>query len=92
MKQLGGNTIVVTDPKKFSSEAKGEIFRDSLRVFEAYCDVIVLRHPETGSALNAAHAVKHVPVINAGDGIGEHPTQALLLPELIILSTPIQNL
>ena len=50
---------------------------DSIHMMEAYCDVIVLRHPEPGAAKRASR-VAHKPVINAGDGIGEHPTQALL--------------
>lgn len=78
VKQLGGNTIVITNPQQFSSAAKGETFSDSIRTFEAYCDAIVLRHPETGSAKTASSVAEHVPIINAGDGIGEHPTQALL--------------
>lgn len=78
VKQLGGQTIVVTDPKHYSSVAKGETFADTIRTFESYCDAIVLRHPEIGSALKAAEAAKYVPVINAGDGPGEHPTQTLL--------------
>lgn len=77
-KQLGGQTIDIIDPKHFSSVSKGETFEDTIRVFEAYSDVIVLRHPEKGAAENAAETAKFVPVINAGDGIGEHPTQALL--------------
>jgi len=48
-----------------------------MKVFESYSDAIVMRHFEKGTLLRAAHAVK-IPVINAGDGIGEHPTQALL--------------
>lgn len=78
VKQLGGQTIVVTDPKHYSSVAKGETFADTIRTFESYCDLIVLRHPQVGSALRAAKAAQFVPVINAGDGAGEHPTQALL--------------
>lgn len=77
-KQLGGQTIVVENPQQFSSVAKGETFEDTIRTFEAYCDAIVLRHPRSGSAQKAAEAAKFVPIINAGDGIGEHPTQALL--------------
>jgi aspartate carbamoyltransferase catalytic subunit len=77
-KQLGGQTIVVENPQQFSSVAKGESFGDTIKTFEAYCDVIVLRHPEVGSAMRAAKAAEAVPIINAGDGIGEHPTQALL--------------
>ena len=77
-KQLGGQTVVVENPQQFSSVSKGETFEDTIRVFESYCDVIVLRHPEKGSAKKAADAAKFVPIINAGDGPGEHPTQALL--------------
>jgi len=77
-KQLGGQTIVVENPQQFSSVSKGETFEDTIRVFEAYCDAIVLRHPELGSAERAAKTAKFVPIINAGDGAGEHPTQALL--------------
>lgn len=78
VKQLGGQTVVITNPQQFSSVAKGESFEDTIKVFEAYSDAIILRHPETGSAQKAAEIAKYVPIINAGDGIGEHPTQALL--------------
>lgn len=78
IKQLGGQTIVVTDPKNYSSVAKGETFADTIKTFESYCDAIVLRHPEIGSAAKAAEVAKLVPVINAGDGPGEHPTQTIL--------------
>lgn len=78
VKQLGGATIEIVDPKHFSSVSKGETLEDTIRVFEAYCDAIVIRHPVAGTALKAANAAQFVPVINAGDGIGEHPTQALL--------------
>jgi len=78
VKQLGGATIEILDPSHFSSVSKGETLEDTIRVFEAYCDVIVIRHPIAGTASNAAVAAEFVPVINAGDGIGEHPTQALL--------------
>lgn len=77
-KQLGGNTIVIEDPQHFSSVSKGETLEDTIQVFEAYTDAIVLRHPEEGTAKKAARAARHIPIINAGDGIGEHPTQALL--------------
>ena len=73
---LGGrvnNTTGVT----FSSMAKGESLEDTIRVIQSYCDVVVMRHPELGSAAIAAE-VSDVPLINAGDGAGEHPTQALL--------------
>jgi aspartate carbamoyltransferase catalytic subunit len=77
-KQLGGQTVVVENPQQFSSVSKGETLEDTIKVFEAYGDTIIIRHPEVGSAEKAAKAAKFVPIINAGDGIGEHPTQALL--------------
>ena len=77
-KQVGGQTIEIINPSVFSSVSKGESFEDTIRVFEAYCDVIIIRHPEKGAAEKAAEIAKYVPIINAGDGIGEHPTQALL--------------
>ena len=76
MLRLGGQVVTVADPKT-SSAAKGESLADSVRTVEGYADVIVIRHPRKGSAQEAADAVK-VPVINAGDGTGQHPTQALL--------------
>ena len=78
IKQLGGATVVVENPQQFSSVSKGETFEDTIRVFESYCDAIVLRHSEVGSCLTAAKIAKNIPIINAGDGVGEHPTQALL--------------
>lgn len=78
IKQLGGQTIDILNPQVFSSVAKGETLEDTIRVFEAYSDCIVIRHPEAGTAKKAAECAKSVPIINAGDGIGEHPTQALL--------------
>ena len=76
MERLGGSVIPINEVK-YSSVAKGESLPDTIRTLECYTDVIVLRHPETGSAAIAAKAARK-PVINAGDGIGEHPTQALL--------------
>src|SRR3989337_1593297 len=76
MERLGGSVIPINEVK-YSSVAKGESLPDTVRTLECYADVIVLRHPETGSAAIAAKAARK-PVINAGDGIGEHPTQALL--------------
>ena len=76
MLRLGGQVITVADPRT-SSTAKGESLADSMRTVEGYADVIVIRHPQKGSAQEAADAVA-VPVINAGDGTGQHPTQALL--------------
>ncbi len=76
MERLGGSVIPINEVK-YSSVAKGESLPDTVRSLECYSDVIVLRHPEVGaSALAAQYARK--PIINAGDGIGEHPTQALL--------------
>lgn len=77
VKLLGGQTINILDPKSFSSVSKGETLEDTIRTFEAYSDVIVMRHPVVGSAEKAAAAAQ-IPLLNAGDGIGEHPTQALL--------------
>jgi carbamoyl-phosphate synthase/aspartate carbamoyltransferase/dihydroorotase/carbamoyl-phosphate synthase/aspartate carbamoyltransferase len=77
MERLGGSVIPITQGVQFSSVSKGETLADTIRTLEQYADVIVLRHPEIGSAKLAA-AYAGVPVINAGDGPGEHPTQALL--------------
>ncbi len=76
MERLGGSVIPINNVK-FSSVTKGESLPDTVRTLEAYADVIVLRHPEVGSAALAAKYARK-PVINAGDGTGEHPTQALL--------------
>lgn len=76
MERLGGSVIPINEVK-YSSVSKGESLPDTIRTLECYADVIVLRHPETGSAEIAAKAARK-PVINAGDGVGEHPTQALL--------------
>ncbi len=78
VKRLGGQTVEVQNPATVSSVSKGESFEDTIRVFEAYSDTIVLRHPEAGSAALAARAAEQVPIINAGDGNNEHPTQTLL--------------
>ena len=76
MLRLGGQVITVADPKT-SSAAKGESLADSMRTVSGYADIIVIRHPRKGSAQEAADAVD-IPVINGGDGAGQHPTQALL--------------
>ncbi len=78
VKQLGGQTIDIINPQQFSSVAKGETLEDTIRVFEAYSDAIVIRHPVIGTAQKASEAATFVPIINAGDGIGQHPTQGLL--------------
>ena len=77
MERLGGSVIPITQGVQFSSVSKGETLADTIRTLEQYSDVIVLRHPDVGSAKVAAD-YSNVPVINAGDGAGEHPTQALL--------------
>ena len=77
MQKLGGNVITTESAGMFSSAIKGESLEDTIKITSGYADAIVLRHPELGSAAKAA-VVSEVPVINAGDGPGEHPTQALL--------------
>jgi aspartate carbamoyltransferase catalytic subunit len=77
MERLGGSVIPITQGVQFSSVSKGESLADTVRTLEQYADVIVLRHPEMGAAQLAADYAS-VPIINAGDGVGEHPTQALL--------------
>lgn len=76
MERLGGSVIPINEVT-YSSVAKGESLPDTIRTLECYADVIVIRHPEVGSAAQAAQYARK-PVINGGDGIGEHPTQALL--------------
>ena len=77
MSRLGGSVIPITQGVQFSSVSKGESLPDTIRTLEQYADVIVLRHPEVGASEIAAKYARK-PIINAGDGIGEHPTQALL--------------
>src|SRR5690349_24897999 len=77
MLRLGGRTMGTDNAREFSSAAKGETLEDTIRIVSGYADVIVMRHNEQGAAQRAG-AVSLVPVINAGDGPGQHPTQALL--------------
>ncbi|HEX2914941.1 MAG TPA: aspartate carbamoyltransferase [Chloroflexia bacterium] len=86
MKRLGGEVHNIVGVQ-FSSVSKGETLEDTVRVLAGYTDVLVLRHPQQGAAAAAARAIHsqcaktglgRVPLINAGDGVGEHPTQALL--------------
>jgi aspartate carbamoyltransferase len=77
MSKLGGNVIPITQGVQYSSVSKGESLEDTILTLGQYADAIVLRHPEVGASALAAK-VSPVPIINAGDGIGEHPTQALL--------------
>jgi aspartate carbamoyltransferase catalytic subunit len=77
MIRLGGAVIASENAKEFSSAAKGETLEDTIRIVSSYSDCIVLRHGTEGAAARAA-AVSGVPIINGGDGKGQHPTQALL--------------
>src|SRR3989344_7571053 len=77
MMKLGGNVLTAENANEASSSVKGETIEDTVRVLNYYADVIVIRHPESGASERAA-SVSNVPVINAGDGAGQHPTQALL--------------
>jgi aspartate carbamoyltransferase catalytic subunit len=76
MQRLGGGVISMGSVEG-SSVAKGETLTDTAQTVAQYADVIVIRHPRIGSAREVADAVS-IPVINAGDGAGQHPTQALL--------------
>ncbi|WP_396612695.1 aspartate carbamoyltransferase [Haloferax sp. S1W] len=76
MKRLGGQTVDM-GPVESSSVKKGETLADTVRVVEGYADALVLRHPSEGAATMAAEFVD-VPLVNAGDGAGQHPSQTLL--------------
>lgn len=76
MQRLGGG-FVPLQGVTYSSVSKGETMPDTVRTFASYTDIVVIRHPEVGSARIAAEFCDK-PVVNAGDGVGEHPTQALL--------------
>jgi aspartate carbamoyltransferase catalytic subunit len=76
MASLGGSSIGIFDPKSSSIE-KGESLADTIRIIDLYSDVIVLRHPLDGSSRFASELSKN-PIINAGSGSEEHPTQAML--------------
>ncbi|KAI3810222.1 hypothetical protein L1987_19833 [Smallanthus sonchifolius] len=76
MKRSGGE-VLTENAREFSSAAKGETLEDTIRTVEGYSDIIVMRHFEDGAAKRAAMTA-NIPVINAGDGPGQHPTQALL--------------
>src|SRR5947209_2827088 len=84
--RLGGSVITTAGGVHYSSVSKGESLHDTIKTIACYSDAIVLRHPNRGSAREAAAAADALrlamhsptPIINAGDGIGEHPTQALL--------------
>jgi aspartate carbamoyltransferase len=76
MQRLGGRVLSVSEAKS-TSASKGESLHDTIRTVDGYADAIVIRHPEIGAAEVAARATSK-PVLNAGDGAGEHPTQSLL--------------
>ena len=86
MRHLGGEVVAASNGVRFSSVYKGENLADTIRAAGCYADVIVLRHPDVGSSYEAAYyldqlatqIVRPTVVISGGDGIGEHPTQALL--------------
>ncbi len=86
MRRLGGDVIAVSNGVRFSSMYKGENLSDTVRATGCYADVVVLRHPEIGSSYEAAYYLdllnqridNPTVAISGGDGIGEHPTQALL--------------
>jgi aspartate carbamoyltransferase len=87
MSRLGGSVIPINEVR-YSSVTKGESLPDTIRTLESYADVIVLRHPEVGASQVAAEYARK-PIINAGDGVGEHPTQALL--DLYTIRTELGN-
>lgn len=86
MRRLGGDVIAVSNGVQFSSMYKGENLADTVRAAGCYADVIVLRHPQVGSSYEAGYYTdllnkrlsNRTVVVSGGDGIGEHPTQALL--------------
>jgi aspartate carbamoyltransferase catalytic subunit len=88
MQRLGGSVIGFSDIS-MSSMKKGESMPDTIKIISGYCDVIAMRHPEAGSVAEAAQLAK-VPVINAGDGANEHPTQTML--DMYTIKKEIGNL
>ncbi len=77
MLRLGGGVLTTENARQFSSFSKGESLEDTIRIICGYADAIVLRHNEIGAARKAAQVATR-PIINGGDGAGQHPTQALL--------------
>lgn len=77
MMRLGGQVLSVAEAKTSSSAAKGETLFDTGKMIEGYADVAVIRHPVVGSAAELAEGAR-IPIINGGDGAGQHPTQSLL--------------
>ncbi|HUY08733.1 MAG TPA: aspartate carbamoyltransferase [Candidatus Dormibacteraeota bacterium] len=89
MLRLGGHVIGTENARDFSSAIKGETLEDTVQIVAGYSDCIVLRHSEEGAAARAAE-VSPVPIVNAGDGPGQHPTQALL--DLYTIQTELGRL
>jgi aspartate carbamoyltransferase len=77
MLRLGGGVLAVADAVRTSSVWKGETLADTIRTIHSYADVIAIRHSEAGAAAEASRW-SNVPILNAGDGTNEHPTQGLL--------------
>ncbi|MBN2734253.1 MAG: aspartate carbamoyltransferase [Methanomicrobiaceae archaeon] len=90
LSRLGGDAITV-DSVEGSSISKGETLADTIRVVSSYVDAIVLRHPKEGAARLASEFAS-VPVINAGDGAGQHPSQTLLDLYTIKENMPLDNI
>ena len=88
MKRLGGKVIGFSESGS-TSVAKGETLQDTVKIAEQYSDIIVIRHPRDGAARLAAEATS-VPVINAGDGANQHPTQTLL--DLYTIKTELKTI
>ncbi len=88
MLRLGGQVIPINNVQ-YSSVTKGESLPDTVRTLESYSDVIVIRHPDVGAAAIAGRYAQK-PIINAGDGVGEHPTQALL--DLFTILEDLKNI
>jgi len=87
MLRLGGAVIPIVE--RGSSAEKGESLEDTIKTLENYGDAIVLRHPAKGAALKAAEVSNRIPIINGGDGTGEHPTQALL--DIFTIKTELEQ-
>lgn len=75
--RVGGTPVVLTESKRTIGMSRGESFEDTIKVVSAYCDLLIVRHPRA-EALEQAANVSSVPIINAGNGIQEHPSQAVI--------------
>ncbi|MGL6177138.1 MAG: aspartate carbamoyltransferase, partial [Vibrionaceae bacterium] len=78
VQRLGGSVIGFADSNSTSAGKKGETLADSMQIISSYADAVVIRHPKDGAARLAAKFTGNVPVINAGDGANQHPSQTLL--------------